>query len=122
MCSYAYPLCIYLVSSPLLKHVARGEPGPYMWELGVVERHEASVYQALQPGMAWRMKMHLCHTEECITSFAFCFVSCFTCVVVFVFVLLSLRVFPYDHFCMEITSANNAFGSLDKFLLVLHTS
>ena len=34
----------------------------------------------VHPGMAWRIKMHSCHTVECITSFAFCFVLCFTCV------------------------------------------
>ena len=39
MCSQVYPLYMDLVCCPPFRHVARGEPGPYMWELGVVERH-----------------------------------------------------------------------------------
>ena len=34
--------------------------------------------------------MHLCRTEECITSFVFCFVLCFTCVWVCMFCLVVL--------------------------------
>ena len=44
-------------------------------------RHYAVVsLTEVQPGMAKATKMHLCHTEECITSIGSCFVLCFTCV------------------------------------------
>ena len=42
-------------------------------------RHHAVVSSAeVQPGMAKRTKMHVCHTEECITSIGSCYVLCST--------------------------------------------